>query len=181
MRKVSTEIQSAEEREKDEDDDDDDQVIRTHLAQTQRTNAYLRGVNDHFMAGVDGRLQLAQQHRLQATRELELQQSALQEERHVVGAVSALSNGQHDESLGRPCPSPEHHVHGQGMFQFITTSFAVSWSCVDPMTHIRVASERRSSYLKLFLAKHSPAVVGAQTLQKEGLRMGGFELKFIVK
>lgn len=134
---------------------------------------YLRSMNNHFMARVDGRLQFAEQHRLEAAGKLELQQAALQKQRHVMRAVCALSNGQHDESLGGSCPSPEHHVYRQGALQFIfivirrrpgrlllllTTSLVLP---VDPMTHIRVTGKRCTSYLQRFLAKHSLAIVAA--------------------
>lgn len=74
-------------------------------------------MNNHFVAIIDGHFEFTKQHSLEATGELELEQSALQKERQVVVAVSALGRGQHYQSVGGSGSSTQDYVHCENLLQ----------------------------------------------------------------
>jgi len=114
------------------------------------------------VAGVHRRFQFAQQHRLQSAGELELHESLLQEEGHVVTPLGSLGGGQHDQSVGGPRPHLQLDVHRQDGVQGLVGPDVL----VDAVRHVGVAGEGGIPDDNGQLAQRTLAVKAANTLKK---------------
>jgi len=114
------------------------------------------------VAGVHRRFQFTQQHRLQSAGELELHESLLQEEGHVVATLGALRRRQHDQTVGGPGSHLQLDVHRQDGVQGLVAPDVL----VDAVRHIGVAGEGGIPDDNGQLAKRSLAVETTNTLKE---------------